>query len=366
MDIDASFIVQSLEKLGFNVSYDASNYEYTVTIPTYRATKDINIVEDIVEEVIRSFGFENIKTQMPSRLMDPFNMQEILNIRKIKEHLAYGMQMHELREYMMYDASWVSKLSVDLTSAVSVKSPLSENWTTLVTSLIPHLFKAVTANAVDHNQLRFFEFNRVWSKNSQNFNEEKILAGIMYDKKSIDFYTAKSELATLFDALGIKVVYKKSENVLPAWYDSYQSSEIHFEDKAIGRLGIVSYAWMHKIVDGQAFIFEIEGEFLENLKPIVKKFKPWSKYQDVLYDISLLVPFTVTSDMLCDAIKKAHANIIDVKVVDFFEKPEWQNHRSITVRYTISDTQKTMTKSDLDLVVASVVDALKGYNVEIR
>ena len=90
------------------------------------------------------------------------------------------------------------------------------------------------------------------------------------------------------------------------------------------------------------------------------KFKPWSKYQDVSYDISLFVPFAVSADKLCDAIKNAHQNITDVKVVDFFEKPEWQNHRAITVRYTMSDTEKTMTKQDLDAIVNSVTMRLRN------
>ena len=125
MSIDSEFVIQSLKKLDFHVVYNQAKKEYEVTVPTYRATKDINIAEDIVEEVIRSFGFENIIPKSPLKSMVPFDMQPVLNVRKIKEHLAYGMHMHELREYVMYDASFVSKLAVDLIPAAHVKSPLS-------------------------------------------------------------------------------------------------------------------------------------------------------------------------------------------------------------------------------------------------
>lgn len=366
MQIDAEFILKSLKKLGFGVLYDTAKQEYEVTIPTYRATKDINIAEDIVEEIIRTFGFENITAQMAMRAMTPFDMQPIFNVRKIKEHLAYGLHMHELREYMMYDASFISKLSVDVIPAVHVKSPLSENWTMLVTSLIPHLIKAVVNNNVEHDHLRFFEFNRTWSRNINNFSEHKVLAGIMYDKKMLDFYACKAELTTLFDALGISVNYQKPQRAVPAWYDEHQVAEIVCQGTTIGTAGIVSHAWMHKVVDGNAFIFEIDGAFLENLKQPVMKFKAWSKYQDVSYDISLFVPFAVSSDKLCAAIKNAHKNILDVNVIDFFEKPEWPNNRAVTVRYTMSDLEKTMTKQDLEAIVTSVTQALKEYHVEIR
>ncbi len=366
MEIEPEFISKALKRLGFDVVYHKATPGYEVTIPTYRATKDINIQEDIVEEIIRSFGFENIIPALPVRAMKPFDLQEVFIIRKIKEHLAYGLKMHEIRDYMMYDASFISKLSVDVKSAIQVKSPLSENWTMLVTSLIPHLIKAVAVNHVDHSNLRFFEFNRTWSKDAQAMFEHKVLAGIMYDKKSIDFYACKAEMATLFQAIGISVTYQKPQKSVPAWYDQHQVAELVYQGKVIGIAGMISYAWMHKVVDGHAFIFEIDGEFLQNLKPADMKFKPWSKYQDVSYDISLFVPFAVSSDKLCAAIKQAHKNIIDVVIVDFFEKPEWQNHRAVTVRYTMSDPKKTMTKSDLDTIVASVANALKEYHVEIR
>ncbi len=366
MQIEPQFILQSLKKLDFDVLYDAAKQEYEVTIPTYRATKDITIAEDIVEEVIRTFGFENITPQMAMRAMTPFDMQPIFNVRKIKEHLAYGLHMHELREYMMYDASFVSKLSVDVIPAVHVKSPLSENWTMLVTSLVPHLVKAVANNNVDHDQLRFFEFNRTWNRNVDTISEHKVLAGIMYDKKALDFYTCKAELTTLFATLGISVNYQKPQTALPAWYDAHQACQLVYQGKVIGTAGMASYAWMHKAIEGNAFIFEIDGSFLENLKQPIMKFKAWSKYQDVSYDISLFVPFKVSSDKLCAAIKNAHKNILNVTVVDFFEKPEWQNHRAITVRYTMSDLEKTMTKQDLDAIVTSVTSALKEYDVEIR
>ena len=366
MEIDPEFIIKSLKKLDFHTLYDRASHVYEVTIPTCRATKDIKIAEDIVEEIIRTFGFENIIPQMSMRAMNPFDLDRVHNIRKIKEHLAYGMHMHELREYMMYDASFVSKLAVDLISAVHVKSPLSENWTMLVTSLIPHLVKAIMNNNVDRDHLRFFEFNRTWSKNAQTMSEHKVLAGIIYDKKAVDFYGCKSELATLFDMLGISVAYQKPSRSVHPWYDAHQVAELVFQNKVIGTAGMVSYAWMHKVVEGHAFIFEIDGESIENLKPAIMKFKPWSKYQDVAYDISLFVPFGINADTLCATIKNAHQNIVDVLVVDFFEKPEWQGHRAVTVRYTMSDQQKTMTKSDLDGIVACVATALKEYHVEIR
>jgi len=366
MDISVQFAQQVLQKLGFMVAYDVAGDQYIVTVPTHRATKDINITEDIVEEIIRSYGFENIKPELPMRQTVPFNMYVVQNVRNIKRILAYGLGMHELRDYMLYDVSWVSRLSVELVSAVRVKSPLSENWTTLVTSLVPHLLKGVEQNSAQKDHIRFFEYNRVWTKGLHGYVEQKMLSGIIFDKKTVNIYDCKSELQKLWDMLGIQVVYKKPQGSIPAWYDQFQVAELYVGDTAIGFMGMMSTLWMHHVVEGSAFIFELDGQYLENIKPAQQKFQAWSKFQDVAYDISLFVPLTLSSDSLCQAIKAAHPSIVRAEIVDFFEKQEWAAHRAITVRYTMSDPDKTMTKADLDAIVQAVHGALKGYHVQIR
>lgn len=364
MDIKPEFVLEALRKLHFGATYEDG--QYSVTIPTARATKDINIAEDVVEEVIRSYGFENIVPEMPKRQMVPFSTQVTQNIRYIKRQLAYAMGMHEVCDYMLYDASWVSRLQVDVHSAVRVKSPLSENWTTLVTSLVPHLLKSVEQNSSQKDHLRFFEYNRTWSKQLHEYAEQKRLAGIIYDKKAVDFYECKAELQSLWDVLGLTVTYRRPATPIPAWYDQHQAAELMVGDRVIGVMGMMSVAWMHKAVDGCAFIFELDGSFLENIKPAQNRFAAWSRFQEVSYDISLFVPLAVSADAVRLAISKAHSDIKYVQVVDFFEKPEWKEHRAVTIRYTMSNLDKTMTKQDLDSIVQAVHDELKEYNVQIR
>ncbi|MBP9765327.1 phenylalanine--tRNA ligase subunit beta [Candidatus Babeliales bacterium] len=365
MNIDTQFVQTALIKLGFGVQFHSATKTYDVTIPTSRATKDIEHAHDIAEEVVRSFGFENIIPSLPLRQTTAFSMHVAQNIQSIKYHLAYSLGMHELRDYMMYDASWISKLQVDTQHAVSVKSPLSENWTTLVTSLIPHLVKGVASNSAHSDTLRFFEWNRTWSKHNGAYQEHKSLAGIIFDKKMVDFYACKAELQSLWDLLNIDVVYQKAEQAA-VWYEPHQVAELMVDGVHIGFFGMLSSAWKHGAIEGSACIFELDGAFLESIVPKQQRFVAWSKYQDVTYDISLFVPLTVTAQQLCQVIKNAHKNITDVHVVDFFEKDEWKDHRAVTIRYTMTDFNKTMIKQDLDEIVQSVHGALKVYHVQIR
>lgn len=366
MPLQPDVIQKTLKKLGFGVVFDEKKQEYTVTIPTYRLTKDIKIQQDLVEEIIRSYGFENIVAQLPMRQMQPFSMQIINNVDHIKHHLAFALHMHELRDYLLYDAAFVNQLEIDTTHAIRVKNPLSENWTTLVTSLIPHLLKAVQSNAVSHDSLRFFEYNCIWHKNSEQLIEQKSLSGIIFDKQHVDFYQSKAELESLFDLLKLHVVWKKPTHAAPVWYDLHQTAELYVGNIKIGYAGMMSAMWMHNAVKGSAFIFELDGEFLAKNKLQQIRFKSWSKFQEVCYDISLLIPLKISVDEIKQAIVQADKHIVSVHLVDFFEKPEWNDQRAITLRYVMSDQEKTMTKVEIDEIVQKVQTVMVKYGAQIR
>ncbi|MCX5923254.1 MAG: phenylalanine--tRNA ligase subunit beta [Candidatus Dependentiae bacterium] len=369
MPMTKDFIVKTLSSLGFCVEMEG--FSYRVTVPTYRTTKDVGIQEDILEEIVRSYGFENVDQQLPSRSIAPFSLNAVDNISKVKNHLAYGMAMHEVRDYLLYDQSFVQRLKVDISSAVKVRNPLSENWTTLVTSLVPHLLKGVECNAAHSDHIRLFEYNRTWSKSDDLsspsvINEKKSLSGIIFDKKDVDFYVVKQELQGLWDLCKIDVVWEKPDGIIPAWYDQHKVARLLVGDQCIGFAGMMSGKWMHEIISGSAFVFELDGELLELATFNSQQFKPWSKYQDVSYDMSLLIPLKVTVDRLKKDIIAAHELILSVELVDFFEKDQWPDHRSVTFRYTMSNREKTMTKKDLDEIVESVTKAVKKHDAQIR
>ncbi|MFA5998918.1 MAG: phenylalanine--tRNA ligase subunit beta [Candidatus Babeliales bacterium] len=362
----SEFVETTLKALGFQVAFDKTSGVYHVTVPTSRTTKDIGIQEDILEEIIRSYGFENVAQQLPLRSMAPFSLQVVNNVARIKNHLAFALSMHEVRDYLLYDASFTDRLTLNLDSAVKVRNPLSQNWTTLVTSLIPHLLKGVELNAAGKDNIRLFECNRIWSKQDTAISELKSVAGIIFDKKSVDFYACKNQLQSLFDLFSLEVIWQKPLGAVPAWYDGHKVAQLFVGDQVIGWVGMMSTQWMHSIVSGSAFIFELDEEFLQLQQPQKKLFKPWSKYQDVTYDMSLLIPLRVTVDELKNDIARAHELICSVELVDFFEKEEWAGHRSVTFRYTISNAEKTMTKKELEEVTESVQKVVKKHDAQIR
>lgn len=369
IDIPSDFIITTLQKLGFEVSVQKKGVEisYKTLVPTNRMTKDISIKEDIVEEIVRMYGYDKITYQPVMHAAEPFDTHEIRNVSNIKRYVAFACKMHEVRDYLFFDEAFIKRLEFIPEQTIRVKNPESENWTRLVTSLVPHLIKNVEANVVHYDQLRFFEWNQIWHISSLGkMYERSSLAGIFFDKNSIDFYDVKQELQGLWDLLNLEINWSKPKESVSAWYDQHKVAELWVGKQCIGTAGMVSESFVKSVVQGQAFVFEIDGDYMKSLQSKQSLFKSWSKYQNVTYDISLLVPLKVTSDQLQSAISQADSKIVSVDLVDFFEKDEWVDRRALTFRYTMSDSTKTLEKKEIDAIVEQVEKSVKKYDVSIR
>jgi len=369
-DIEPSFIEDVFDKLEFKFQQwgEMVELEYQVVVPTFRSTKDVQIPEDLVEEIGRFFGFENTEFILPKKETKPYDLSPVLLKRNIKKLLSFGLAMREVRNYSFYDESFISKLKWQPTEFMEVSNPVSENWKKLVTSLVPHLIKNVEDNHAKYDQLRFYEFSRIWPSGEPV--EEKSLAGIFFDKKNIDFYDAKSWINSLFDLLKINVTWKKADvdEIVKnkPWFFPYQTAKLMVDDTLIGYAGKLDEAFLSPLFEGQAFVFEIDGDFILDHKREIDKFKPISKYPSVARDISMFVPLAVTVNQVKEIIKSCNESILDVFLVDFFQKNEWKDKKSLTFRFILQDYKKTLESREVDSVYESVVSALSTVGAEIR
>lgn len=371
VSISPDTVQKYLMQLGFgieikHVAEDSSKIIYKVMVPTYRSTKDVTIKQDIIEEIARFVGYANIPPVLPSRQMNPFDTTAIHRIRKIKQQLAFGSHMNEVQTYAFYDEEFLKQLAYEPADTLRLAQPFSLNIQQLVTSLVPNLFKCIATNVAKQDELRFFEFDRVWFNDVMPV-ESKELAGIFYHKKkAIDFYACKAELQSFFEALGIEVTWRKPTEAIGIWYAKHQTAELVYKNQIIGTAGIASSKFLHKVADGEAFVFEINGDFLLNIQPEQRVFKPLKKYQEVELDISLKVPLQVTIEQLERSINGAEKRIHAVRLVDFFEKPEWKDQKSITLRFVLYDNEKTLVKEEIDTIYDAVVAAVKRLGADIR
>lgn len=364
-------IIAILEKLSFVVRAFIKNDTqwYEITPPSFRVTKDIKIAEDIIEEIGRYVGYDAIQPVMPAFNREPSDLHNTYAVRALKYLLSSGLLMRELYGYSFFDESFLRTISWEPAHCVDIKNPISENYTRLVTSLQPHLLKAIGDNSIHHASLRFYEWARVWFLEKEVMSEKKSLSGVFFEReKSFDFYDGKALLTQIFDELHLSVTWEKPESITFPWLRQHQTAMLWHNDVCIGTAGMVESIIVNElsVAGGAVFLFELDGDYLLNYKQPKVRFVPLPKYPSVKRDVSMMVPLSSTTSIIADLIKESDARIVSVTLLDFFTKPEWYDKKALTFHVEIRDNEKTLEHDEVEGLWSSVIARLQTYGAVIR
>jgi len=374
IEIEQSFIVKTLEKIGFKVVVKeqslnkeiGSKVIYTIRIPSYRATKDITIKDDIVEEIVRFYGYGSLARMLPKRIMQPHGENEVRHkVQSVKEFFAYSMKMRELYSYAFYDETFLESLRWQPVKAVTVKKPVSEKYKRLVTSLIPGILQALVVN---HKQekMNFFELGNIWIPGAEEgvlAIEKASLAGVFFDKNAVDFYEFKKKLVDFFKVEHLDIIWHQIKNPISPWYMPYQTAELRVEGKVIGVAGKIMPSFLHAVIEGDAFVFEIDATALFSYKKPMHRYEPLPKYEAIMRDVTIELPLFITAEQCIKKIEQANGLIASVSLRDIFMKKEWVDTRALTFRFTIQPNNKTLIKEEIEVIEKSVNYALNSLAV---
>jgi phenylalanyl-tRNA synthetase beta chain len=368
MPVPNDTVIKRLQALQCGVieKQHAHQNDYVISVPTFR--RDIHIPEDIIEEVARFYGYNTLPQQVPHRPMVATDNTRTLKLHTIKNHCAFGLNMTEVVNYNLFDEDFLRTINWKPQNTLELINPVSETWKLLVTTLMPHLFKAVNVNQYEHQEIRCFEWGKVWLQHQDKIVEQNRLAMIIYNPdKSVDFYEAKAHISTLFDMIKLPVIWHKPTEQLDPWYHPHQTATLSANGTIIGYAGKVDPAFLKLVAEkGDAFIVELDGDFILKHKPTLIQPETPSKYQRVHLDVSALFPSDVPVARVEEAIAMVDARIINVYLMDCFEKPEWKHQRSLTFHYVINDKEKTFTKEEIDDIVNQVNSTVQKLGGVIR
>ena len=142
----------------------------------------------------------------------------------------------------------------------------------------------------------------------------------MYQKhESCTFYEGKALVEQLLAQMHIPATWHKVDASFAPWFIPYQTAEIRHNDTVIGYAGLSHPLFFKNIAPGSAFMFELDGDFLTQYQPDTVRMQPLCKFPDIVRDISLLAPMTITVDALKTMIQQCDKRIISVEIQDFFE-----------------------------------------------
>ncbi|OGY41285.1 MAG: phenylalanine--tRNA ligase subunit beta [Candidatus Buchananbacteria bacterium RBG_13_39_9] len=379
-EIPADKIVKILTNLGFEVKKGKT--ELVITVPTWRATKDISIPEDIVEEVARIFGYDNLKVDMP--LVDmkrpEINKERELE-RKIKQILAYGFGLNEVYNYSFVSEEQLEKIGLETADHVKILNPQAKELNLLRRSLIPNLLDNAALNCRNYDDFGLFEIGSIYwpeAKGEKISNKEekylplqvKLISGVITEKKNDKpFYIAKNVIAGLFAQLHFDYKLEKITDVLP-FVKKNRAVKILVQGKDIGYISEAADNLYDKLgLKSKVAIFEFNLTKLTDLYSEAIKYKPIPKFPSIDLDISMIIAKKILWEEIYQAVREVDKDLI--RKIMFFDVYEGQGipegKKSIAFRIEYRSDDKTLTMEEVQVIHQKVLSILESkFSAQIR
>ena len=373
--ISYDLMKESLIPLGFKVE-DADTH-FSVLVPSWRATGDISLRDDILEEVARMIGYENFEFIAPSvRLEGPINQKKIELERAAREYLAYRCGLQEIFTYPWVDESYIKAAGDNPMDLLELAAPPSPETAHIRNSLIPGMLEAIEKNTRYFNEFKIFEMTQVFSKNEQ-FSPSATTEVLPLQEKHLAISLVGSEPEMLFRELkGIleslpRVTMAEgisfSHITKPAWADRKAWLNINFNGQMIGSLGLLSMkasadAGIKRVYSALA---ELNFETLIPFPSRSNSFQSLPHYPLVDQDLSLLIDEEVTWQEIEDAIG---SGVRDLKFIEEYRGSQVpEGKKSLTLRLWIGSDEKTLSSEDIDNQMSAIIKRLtKATRAEIR
>ncbi len=383
MEIPKKDVLDVFRRLGFDVIIDGEKSDFTETeqnlvkvekiiVSVPRRRGDILIREDLIEEVGRIYGVENIVGKLPEMPMKAGKYDKVT--RGIRNKMV-DMGLNETLSYILVNDKEAKYFTKDDTELVRLLDPMTEERNALRHSILPSLLKIYEYNKARSNKdISVFEIGKAFYKREEEYGETNKIATLMTgdfylgvdNKRQVDFYIIKGIVEELLDYLGYNGRYSfvvKEE--MPDEVHPGQAALISVNNDVVGLIGRV-----HPSLEKDAvYIMEIDLDKLLNKKVGKMKYKEISKFPSVKKDLAVVVNKEITSNEISTLIKKvAGSSLVKIDVFDVYTgKGIDENKKSIAYSLTFEKNDRTLTDEEVNDAVTKVIDTLeKKLGAELR
>lgn len=374
MEIPQDDILDTFRRLGFTYTVGADDpvrpqQTISVTVPTRRL--DISIKEDLIEEVGRIYGLDNIKGKLPTVPMRQGSID--LTEREIRNKMI-SLGLNETLSYVLVREDEADSFTTDTFEKVKLLDPITEERSTLRYSVLASLLKIYDYNkARNEKDVAIFEIGKGFYK-KENYGEDTKLAALMSgkyylgldNKKEVDFYVIKGVAEEILDYLGYGKRYSfVLPKEIPAQMHPGQTAEISVNNDIVGMVGK-----LHPSVEKEdVYVLEINLSKLLAKKTGKMKFKEISKFPAISKDLAIVVDKTISADEIAKLIKKAAGSLLTkTEIFDVYEGigiPK--EKRSIAYSLSFGTMDRTLTDEEVNNVMNKVIETLQNkLNAELR
>ncbi len=343
--LEVEEICDIFRRLGFFTSVEKDEIE--VTVPTRRL--DISIKEDLIEEVGRIYGVNNIKGKLPVTSMKKGSYDK--TTRQIRNKMI-SLGYNEVLSYSLVSEQEASQYTNDSFEVVKLMAPLTEDRSCLRYSMIPSLMKIWEYNKKRNiKDISIFEIGKGFYK-KDTYGENNRLCALMYGSyylglhnQKVDFYMIKGIVEELLDYLGYQNRYSFTTENIPKELHPGISASISVNRDTIGIIGKVHPS----ITKEDIYIFEINLDQLLEKKVGKMKYKEISKFPGITKDLAFIVDKNVTAGEIVSTIKKVGGRLLkEVRIFDVYTGDKLHNdQKSIAFSLYFEDSKRTLSDAEV-------------------
>lgn len=369
VSIDEARIENILASLGLQPQKISDGLR--ATSPSFRY--DIEIEADLIEEIARVYGYENIPDDYTSGRLKMMALPETRRQRFdiYRQLAARGYQ--EVVSYAFVNEQWEQDFAAN-NNPIRLQNPLAAQYSVMRSTLIGGLVEILQNNLNrKQNRVRVFEIARVFRKDSDGrFIQNERIGGLAYGSalpeqwgeksRPVDFYDIKGDVENLL--AGKPAEFVKAEH--PALHPG-RTAEIKLDGKTVGFIGELHPQWLQKYDLPQApLVFELDtAAVLEQEKTV---YRPVSKFQPARRDLAFILPESTSYAELATALHSVKSPLIqEINLFDLYRGtglPE--NMKSMAVKIILQDMQATLTDDAVEPVIAELIQAAESAGAQLR
>lgn len=374
-DLSQNDIVTIFNQLGFDT--EINDDVITVQVPSRR--KDITIKEDLIEEVARIYGYDDIPSTLPvfEKVTSGQLTDRQYKTRMVKEVLE-GAGLDQAITYSLVSKKDATAFSMQQRQTIDLLMPMSEAHASLRQSLLPHLIEAASYNVARKNKdVKLFEIGNVFFANGEGELPDQVeyLSGILTGdyvvnqwqgkKETVDFYLAKGIVDRVSEKLNLEFSYRRADidGLHPG-----RTAEILLENKVVGFIGELHPTLAADNDLKRTYVFELNFDALMAVSVGYINYQPIPRFPGMSRDIALEVDQNIPAADLLSTIHAHGGNILkDTLVFDVYQGEHLEKgKKSIAIRLNYLDTEETLTDERVSKVQAEIEAALIEHGAVIR
>jgi phenylalanyl-tRNA synthetase beta chain len=379
IEMDAKKILDILDRLGFVV--EKNEDQLKVTIPTWRANKDISIKEDIIEEAIRIYGYEKIEAKMPDIKQNlPVVNEERKLERKIKNILIGAPALSEVYNYSFVGEDQLRKLGIDFANYIRLANPIAVQHTMLRQTLIPNLLNCIRVNQARYDNFGLFEVGSIYLNNDGEikkddkgeylpYQEKKIAMLLAQEKEENIYLKIKGVIEYLFNRLNLEINYSFLENS-PYWAEAKYSTRVISDGRDIGMIFKLNKQVAKSTgVKKEVAVVELSlKEILDlSLKHSTKKLQEFEKYPPVIRDLAFVVNEKVLYDDIRKEIMVFSFFIKSAELFDFYTGEKIGKGNKNLAFHIIYQADKTFAATEIDELQTGLIKKMEEkFEAKVR